>query len=277
MSEKNVISEFLRDVQEGNENVIELAQEVLGDGSKKVNVSLGRRALQKEQPMNPPKAQSPKRAHVFHNLAGFIAYLGKYKSSDTVVFSDVSSSTISAVIDEKAGEGFEIIRLVPQSHPLFAPWESLLRSEPMPIQEFATFVTANRRAVVDTDVKQLIMTLSQIRASKKITIQQGAGKRGINGVSCEFEIQGQPKSDPVELPESITIAVPLYVAGPVVDFEFDLTIEFGEENEVVVSVTSSDVKVKQIEAFDEMLKQLALEGVVITMGQPRHEEWRRLS
>lgn len=275
--EKNVISEFLRNVQEGNENAIELAQTVLGDGTKTVKLNLARRTLQKELPLSPSRAESPRRAHVFHDIVGFKDYLNKYKTENSVIFADVPAGQIAAVLNETAEKGFEIIILRPQVHPLFKPWVELTGSPAIPICDFATFVTANRRAVIGTDVKQLILTLSQIRASKKITIQQGTGKRGINGVNCEFEIQGVVKNDTVELPDVITIDVPLYVATEEVKLEFDLTVGFGENNEVVVGITSADVKVKAIQAFEKMIEELTTDGVIVTLGCPAHADWKYLT
>ena len=118
---RTILGDFLRGVEAGNENVIDIKKAVLPDGKDAVVVCLGNRVLQPEPPKAPERAESPRRAHVFHAMGGFCAYLAQYKTPQTVIFADVGEQTFYAVLDDRASQGFEIVTMVPQLHPLGFP------------------------------------------------------------------------------------------------------------------------------------------------------------
>lgn len=87
---KDIGNEFVNAVQEGNEHIIEIAREELGKGKgNKLVFAMQKRVLQPEQPQQPVKMESPRRAHIFHDAEGFAAYLAKYKTDNTVVLVNV--------------------------------------------------------------------------------------------------------------------------------------------------------------------------------------------
>lgn len=269
------IEDFLRSVQKGQENVLEVVEAMTGDGQKMAVLALQNRQLQPEPPDPPQRRESPRRAHAFHDVEGFAAYLAKYKTADTVVLADTAGLAIRAVLDERAKDGFEILVLSPAIHPLFRPWQALLEpdTDPLRIAEFAEFVMTNRRAVVAPDPRELVLMLSQVKASKKITIDRGRGMRSLNGVMIETVIQGQDKTEFVDLPDSLTIRVPLFVRTSPLQIEVDLLALAGD-GDVFMRAVSADVDQAKVEAFEEMCQAVAaIEGVVVGTGSPNHCAW----
>jgi hypothetical protein len=283
--ETTVIEEFIRNVGRGQENVVDVCKEMLADGKHdRVTVALQNRVLQPEPPAAPAKRESPRRCHVFHDVGGFAAYLVKYKTANTVILADVANLAITATLDEKAANGFEVIQLKPAVHPLFAPWQDLLAKarsddasdaadEPMTVGAFCEFVMTNRRAVVAPDARELVLTLSQVRASKKITIDRGKGMKSLNGVVIETLIQGASKDEHVELPDSLTLNVPLFVRTSPKQIEIDLLAVAGDTN-VYMKAVSADVDTARVEAFEEMLAECRkIEGVIVGTGSPATMAW----
>jgi len=264
---------FLRKVAEGKENALEIVKEVLEDGKEKVTIALQNRVLQPEPPLKPERADSPKRAHEFHDVDGLISYLERYKTENTVVFGDANSGRISVVLDEEASLGFEVLYLSPALHPLFKPWASLIAKGALDITEFAEFLLQNRRVIVEPNARELVLNFSQVRASIRTTVRKGRGTKAINGVMVESEIQGEGSSEPIDLPETITIETPLYVNTVPREMELDLLVA-SEGEKVVVLLGSAMVEEAKYKAFEEMLASVSnVEDVTTAFGNPGHAAW----
>lgn len=278
----NSLADLIRTIAEGDETAVDVIRDVTGpdgpDGKPTPNTRLvvERRKLQPEQPPEPKRAESKGRAHVFHDAAALAAYLVEYKTKKAVVLADVPGRAIHAILDETADNGREAVVCRPQTHPLFAPWADLIDDDPRSAAAFAEFVLANRRAVVEPDPKELVMVFSQIRASQKVEIRAGRGVKSINGVMVETEIQGEKKSEVVQLPDVLTIEVPLFVGTDPIKVEIDLLVGLTGQT-VTVSANSSMVAVRELEAFEAMIQTLDdTEGLVVGLGRPEYVDWRYL-
>ena len=270
------IEKFLEEVEVGQENAISIVREMLPDGKENITLAMQNRILQPEQPKHPQKRQSPARAHVFHDIDGFVEYLEEYRTENTVVLTNVEAQSICAILDDKAYNGFETIRMQPIIHPLFEAWESLLDVN-CTVNTFAEFIMSNRRQIIDPDGRETALLFGQIRAAINTTIQKGRGKSSINGIMVETEIQGERNSEPVELPETITIECPLYVGTEPIRIEFDLLVHMSCD-EVAVRMSSSQVKAARIDIFMAMIENLRSIGkLLVGLGQPDHRDWNYLS
>lgn len=286
------ISNILRRVAEGQETTLDVAADVLefagppdenGDPTTtKVPrhiVTIERRALNAEPPDAPERFESPRRAHLFHDANGFIAYLQRYGTPATVVLADHATRTMEATINEEADDGFETVHLDPIPDPRSSEWSHNLGSA-LPIKQFARFIRANYRTVVKPDGHKLALLLSQITASRNATIQQGVGANSLNGIMIETTIQAKATTAPVDLPETITIKAPLFAGQDAVEIEIDILIEYREE-QVVAVMTSHDAHTKTIEAFEAMLAAiqtgLALKTAVVALGERKTEPWNYLT
>jgi hypothetical protein len=293
--EGSKIEELLRKIAEGNETALEVSQELLGEGGangKKIVLVVQQRKVNPEPPSPAPKAPSPKRLHTFFDAGGFARYLGRFGGADTVILADPAAQSISAVLDEQSAVGFEVVRFEPLVHPLFVPWAKVLdlgspgdedddggpSSGSMPLARFVQFIVENRRQIVQPSGRDLGMTLQQVRMSKKVELQQGFGAKSVNGLMVETNITGAgpARTEPVDLPDTIIIRAPLYVATPDREMEIDLSLSADERTGVMVRLVSGDVPVQRVEAFDAILKEIkeAL-GATMTvgMGKPNHGPW----
>jgi hypothetical protein len=283
-----VLAEFIRQVREGYENSIAISGGVARDadgtptGEVRV-VALQNRKLQPEPPEAPQRAESPRRAHVFHDAAGLAAYLEKYRTESTVVLADVPERAIRVVLDERAADGFEMLHLEPQIHPLFKPWQNLMdRSadgDDIGLKELAEFILLNRRSITAPDGKALAVMFSQVRASTTVTLQQGRGRKAVNGIMMTTEIQGQTSTEPADLPDTITINVPLFVGGFVESLEVDILVSAADGgSRLVATVSSPQVEEAMVRAFEVMVADLkALPGVTVALGSPAHRGWEYLT
>ena len=267
---------FTNITEAGKETILNVGRELVGD-KENVTFTVMNRTVQPEQPKLRPRLESPARAHLFHDAAGFAAYLAKYKSDDTVVMVDIAEQTVAAVLDEKAVGGFEIIRFTPMVHPLFSPWERLLETNWLVLKTFVEHLAKNRRVIVEPDGKEVMMLFSQVKASRKIDLHQGIGAHSINGILCELDIAGKKQTQEVNMPNMIRIECPLYVGNSSVSIEIDLLLDANVKEGVIVKTCSADLAEKRVEAFEQMLVDIrANKKVTVALGRPQHAGWTYL-
>jgi hypothetical protein len=264
-------TKVLETVSNGERKLIDLSG---GPEARKITVEM--RKLNPEDPRPPKRSESPPVAHEFLSAVSLGDFLGRYGCAATVVFADVLAEKIHAVLDQKAKDGFQVVVMTPQIHPLWKPWAELA-GRWIDVKEFAGFVAQNRRSVAFPDGRELALTLSQVRASVAVEIQTGRGKSAVNSLSVRTRIQGgTEQSDVVELPETIRLNVPLYVDTDAVDVELDLCIEASAEGKVAVIVSSGMVAEARFKAFENMVaavKARAPAEAIVSFGRPKHESW----
>jgi hypothetical protein len=269
------LASLLRRVGVGEETVFDVANAVNKDGTPRTLLTVVQRRVNPEPPVDPIKAASPRRAHTFHDAGGVVAFLNKYKTANTVILADAVNGRVTIVIDEAAGRGFETLQFVPQLHPLFTPWKAIL-GRWMPLRAAIDFLLDNRRVIEEPDGKQLARDLSQMKVASNVTRMQGIGTHSINGVMVETVISGHKNSAPMELPEEITVSIPMYIGCQPLDLTFDVSIEASEEHGVLFRMSSPDVAAKAFEAFDQFVRTIqdGLGGeCVVALGQVAHTPW----
>lgn len=268
------LNELLTNVRVGEQTVFDVAG---GPEARKLTVEL--RKLHPEEARPPKRAESPAKKHEFFAAASLAAYLAKYGSEHTVVFADPNAEMIHAVLDERAKDGFEVLTMRPALHPLWKPWAEVAGRR-VPLRDFAQFVAQNRRVIVQPDGKSLTLMLSQVRASVSVEVQHGRGKEAVNGLMIKTKIQGVEKQDSVEIPDEITIDVPLYVDTENRPIELDLCLEADRDGEVSVLVSAGTVAEARVAAFEDMVEVIragiADKGATVTFGRPQHGPWAYL-
>ena len=287
----DALATLIRRIAEGQETTLDVAGDVLefesvgADGKKTTTkvprriITVERRAVQPEPPEQPERFESPRRAHTFHDAAGFVAYLQRYGTKATVVLADHAEATMQATIDETAADGFETIRLKPIPHPLLEPWRARTGGSAYPIKEIARFLMENRRAITKPAGREVALLMSQVTASRSITRQAGIGAKSLNGIMIKTTIQGvDQKAAPLDLPETITIAAPIFAGQPPVPIEIDLLLDCSDaDGTATARLTSHDMTIKRIEAFEAMVAKIAaeikLETAVVALGTGQTEPW----
>lgn len=234
----------------------------------------------KEDPKpEPRRAESLARAHKLNDVAGLVAYLDRYATGNTVVMACQAQNTIYVVIDETVKTGREVVTVQPIIHPLWAPWRTA-NGHQMDVDAFLMLLRSHRRTVVAPDSRDLILALSQIEAKTEITLHKGKGKKCLNGLLVRTEIQGTKHEEVVELPETLTLRVPLFVSRKAVDVEVDVTITADPEHSSIHVLLTTDVARLEIEEFDRMLADCAdalkTKKIVFALGAASYTPWHYL-
>lgn len=295
-----IVKDVLRNIPTGNETVFDLARETGEDGKPQAVLKVIQRRVNPEPPPMPVKAPSPRRQHEFYATTGLIGYLAKYGNGNTVVLADPETETVTAIMDNAAADGFEIVTFKPQVHPVFAPWKKMVEgddedngAEYLPIRQMVDFLSENRRAIIgaggaklDSEAQALLQGLRQLKVCRKVEMMQGVGNQSINGIMVELNIAGKVAENKIDLPETIVVEAPLYVGRAERQFVFDLTLNASEQTGVVARLSPGDLLAQRAEEFDlivaeitasDRLAKLVEAGMVIGLGRPNTQEWAYLA
>ena len=270
MLENESIKKFIEEVGEGQANVLKVAEKLLSDGAKEVTCQLERRKQM------PERMESRARAHVFHEAAGFIAYLKDNKTANCVVLADVASVRVAAVLNDNAENGYEVIVLEPKRHPEFSLLEDTLLDQEMDAKRFAKMVLRNRGVIAGDakDAKQLALLMSQVTVSDQISLAMGEGKKAVNGIMCRTEIKAGTGETQVELPDEITFETPIYLETSVQRFDADITVVGNTREGVLVGVDAPQLVLCKYRCFEEIVKPIReMEGVLVSYGCPHFADW----
>lgn len=268
--EENQVKEAIRVIKPGCENAIEVAKEMLADGKEKVTLVL------KNQKTMPERMESCPRAHIFHDAAGFIAYLEKNVTPGMVVLADIDSHTVYAVLNDTSENGFETITLSPPQHPRFKLLREGLLAGAMDVAGFAKGILRNRAVIQPTDkltVQDLALAMQQINIAGKTEQAIGVGKIATNGIMCETDVSGQLGKERVDIPDSIEVTLPIYLNCKEKTFGLDVTV-MTERGQVYILCDSPELELKKFETFEDILTPIkAMSGVIVSYGQPKHNAW----
>ena len=285
-----LLHDLLRRVTRGQETALDVIRKTLGEGPdarERLELVITERAVQAEPPAEPPRWASRPRRHQFSDAEGFADYLHRYGGANTVVLANPKATTIHAVLDETATNGFEIVTMQPQVHPAMSPW-ALLLDPPMPdsqgsrsrlpLHAFLDFLAINRKAIVEPDGRELALTLGQVRVARNVEIQEGRGRTSLNGVMVETKIAGQtPTREPVDIPDTIAILVPLYVRSKPRRLEVDILLDAPTDSPILVRATCADLALAQVDEFEEMLSliesRLIDQSGTFALGSPGYDAW----
>jgi len=228
------------------------------------------------------RKESPRRAHKFYTADGFIAYLKSNATPRTLVLGSPAANQIIAVLDESAKVGLELVSLVPQVHPLLDPWQNILTSTvTFPLDNFVKFIRMNANVICTPTPKELLSSLCQIRVSKTMQAHYGADGLGMNGVMIETTIQGNATRTVVSIPDSISIAVPMYLGRDTVRLTIDISMAIEEsDKKPTVTCWSPNFATLKIAEFEEMLAIVGSEAgqaCVVDLGTVTHVAWDYLS
>lgn len=253
MDDTTKLGEFLREVKQGEENVIEVVRELAEDGSEsKTTLALQNRLLFPESAPAPEKKESPRRAHVFHDVDSLIVYLEKNKTKNTVALADMPHNRISVVLDEKAKNGLEIVTLVPAYHQLFQPWGAITNEYKRTASSFMRFVRQNRCAIIEPTEMTVLFE----------RIHNMLYKADSHGQGIEHE--------------TLIVECPIYTGTEPVQIEIELFPEVGVNGTTVTAYSPLLLTIIR-NAFVSIANQLVLEQHIMTgLGSLNYDEWEYL-
>lgn len=289
-SQHATVEDLTSKAKQGMETTFSLVEALKANGGEEGGVptlKIERRLLNPETPEEMPREETKPRQHTFYAASGFIAYLRKFGSENTVLFADAQSRRVEAVLNELATKGREVVCLVPQVHPRWQPWRELL-GQKLDLDNFRDLVTGNRRSIVEPDGRQLIFLMRQIRMSTEVQLQSGVVKGGaasVNGLVIRTKMtSGGSDSDTLDLPETITVKTPVLVDEPDQVVEMDLILSGSRDGtQVRCQLGSADLREAEISAFDNLVTRLREElggeeedRFTVTHGTVDEGEWARL-
>ena len=111
--------------------------------------------------------------------------------------------------------------------------------------------------------------------STEIAVQKGKGARSTNGIVVTQTIQGVIKSEPVDLPDSIKIVLPIYVSSSPRTLEIDLLVEGNHDGtEVVANVSCAGLTEALMQEFAQMIAQVQQAvGGTVALGTCQYSGW----
>jgi len=269
-NEKNVVRDFMRNVDELGSNALSVSKKMLQGGKEQVTLDLRRTKIM------PERMASPARAHVFNEVDGFLTYIDENHSENTIIFADVNAAQIHAVLDDKAELGFETVIFSPIHHPEFVLLSRTLIEQTMDIMDFARNLMRNRNVLAGDPekAKQLALMMRQITVSSKITACSGVGAKSVNGIMCTTTAKAGVAEEQIDLPDAIAVKVPIYIDSKPVQFDIDLTISADRNGEVNITTDCPELEVRKYEVFQLIIEQVsAINGVTVTLGRPLTKEW----
>lgn len=257
----------------GAQTVFQLADDAKGKG--------GKLTVEHVRPPEATLARTGCRGHTFHDVGSLIAYLNKFTTPDCapVVYVDAENSNFHAVIDELAERGVEELICQPTFHPLWQPWRRMAHGGKHSLDNFLDFLRDHRSQVIDPNPRELVLALSQIRASTEVELHHGRGHaESVNGVLIKRKIEGNTASELVDLPEQITLLVRLYVADPEpVKVTLDLSLSTSRDGEELFATLSRgqaiEAEVAALQAMAVRVRAEAPPSVLVVNGAPSWECW----
>ena len=266
------VEQLLTELEIGQTTILDVTTDEKGNKTLKFG-------LQPIPPEAPKRAETKARGHMFFAVEGFADYLVKHGNEGTLILANPTEQAITAILDERVKDGIEEISFEPQVHPLFAPWEHVI-GKPVLLSEFVDFIRNNRRQISEPEGRELAMLLSQVRASINVSIYEGKGTKSINGVVVETKIQGQSKEEVVELPDRLTLRVPLYVGTEVQDINLDLNLGVAgneDRKSVVIQLSAADLAEARYKAFEKFFQYIQdkakAKNLICGFGDPISCEW----
>ena len=282
---QQTVEDLTTKAKEGMETTFSLVR-ALEEGQVPT-LKIERRLLNPETPEELPREESRRRQHTFYAASGFIDYLRKFGSSNTVLFADAEARRVEAVLDELAPRGREVVCLSPQIHPRWEPWREML-DQKIDLDGLRDLITGNRRSIVEPEGRHLIFMLRQIRMSTDVQLQSGVIKGGaaaVNGLIIRTKVtSGGDEADTLELPKTIKVRTPVLVDEPEQDVEMDLILSGSRDGtQVRAQLGSADLREAEISAFDGLVKRLRDElgsdeegRFTVTHGRVDEGAWARL-
>jgi hypothetical protein len=143
---------------------------------------------------------------------------------------------------------------------------------------FVSLLRNQRRSVIEPNPRELLLALCQLETRTEIEAHHGTGKKCLNGLLVRTSIQGTKQEEIVELPDSLLLRLPIYVARPAIEVSIDLSIETTGAHEVVVSLASGDIETAKWTAFEQIFEELRglLKKGTFALGDPLTRPWSYL-
>lgn len=171
--------------------------------------------LQRLEPVEPPLPRINQRP-VFHDEASFIAYVNRFKTDATQIFSEpgfiADKPHVTAVFDYHKTDGPDRLAHVATYRPRYSDqWQLWTRLDPMLQADFAEFIEENRKDIVAPNAADLLDMARNFKASKKV--EYDAVVYQPNGdIKLGYEESTEAKGT-IGVPDTMELGIPVYFRG----------------------------------------------------------------
>lgn len=219
-----------------------------------------------------------------HTVESFVAYVNTYKTPATRLFARVAQgrgvpASFHALFDyHGAAEGDAAGKPNHLEHcAKFAPayaeewktWNAAAARGAMKQVEFAEFIEENRRDIRFPDAAVLLDLVSKFKAKKNVDFDSVTYQPNGN-IKLEYNEETKPigpAGQPVTVPETLTIGIPVFFKGA--PFEINVFLRYRVDKGVTFSIKLDRPDYVETSAFDLLAEQVRTEtGLEIWLGSP---------
>lgn len=205
------------------------------------------------------------RQHVtLHDRDSFVAYVNRYKTEATRLFAEPGflasgKAAVSAVLDYHRPDGPEHVAHIATYAPRYSEqWQRWHKacSEPMRQAEFAEFIEECREDIREPSAAQLLDIVRTFKASKKAEFDSLTYQPNGSVKLVYDEKVHQQAGSSGELPEKMTLGIPVYFRGTVYAVPVFVRYRVGQ-GAVVFQLKLDRADVIEDAAFAELTKAVA--------------------
>lgn len=207
------------------------------------------------------------RQHVtLHDRESFVAYVNRYKSDKTRLFAEAGflassgKAAISAALDYHLPDKPEYVAHLATYTPRYSEqWLRWVRAcaEPMKQAEFAEFIEECRADIRDPSAAQLLDIVRTFKANKKVEFDSLTYQPN-GSVKLVYDERNQQTGSSGELPEKMTLGIPVYFRGTVYAVPVFVRYRVGQ-GAVAFQLKLDRSDVIEDEAFGELTDAIAKE------------------
>lgn len=192
----------------------------LADGGQAILVPEGYRA-ERYSPLEAPLPRI-RQAVTLHDAASFIAYVNRYKTSETRLFAEPGflangQAHVVGVIDyhepSAAKYGVHVVNYVPRYSDQWRFWSKLCAA-PLKQVAFAEVIEEARADIRDPEAAHLLDIVRTFKANKKVDFDSVVYQPG-GDVRLAYSEQTQQQGSSGVLPEVMQLGIPVYFRGTV--------------------------------------------------------------
>ncbi|MBN8955039.1 MAG: DUF2303 family protein [Rhizobiales bacterium] len=148
-----------------------------------------------------------------------VEYVNRFKSADTVLFADISSNTINALIDYHGAPATpaHVAHRATMTLPFSEEWKiwQSINGKLMPQLEFARFIEENGADVRAPEGAELLEVVRDLQARRNVNFTK-AVRTATDNENFEFSDETEARSTKggIELPAKFLLGVPVYFGEP---------------------------------------------------------------
>ena len=162
----------------------------------------------------PPRLQG---RTILRDEESFVAFVSLHKTDSTDLYYDIDRPSFTVVFNAaRPGAPAWADHKAHYQCPLSQQWQQWSKNDGqrMSQEEFSLFVERNLPDIVDPEAADLLEIVTTLQAKKKVNFVSGLRlSNGANEFTYEEQIDGSAAKGKLQIPEEITLGIPVFVNG----------------------------------------------------------------